>query len=301
MHSTVNNNTPIPDWYADARRAMDEVAQLDVFFVLGCQKSGTTWVQMLLNAHPNLCCSGEGHFGDVLAPVMQNAVNQHNNVKKVQWPFNQNDLYRLCRFMMDRTFYAYLERTGHQAQIKAVGDKTPESAMLMPFLNAMYPQAKFIHVIRDGRDGAVSGWAQLHRLNEAGQFDSFAHYAEYFAESHWKSYIHRARQAGASMPGRFHELQYESLLEDPLTETQRMLRFLEVAADDAATQACVDAASFNKLSGGRKAGEEQRDSHFRKGVAGDWTNHFDEQALRRFNAKAGDLLAELGYAEQLAT
>jgi hypothetical protein len=60
--------------------------------------------------------------------------------------------------------------------------------------------------------------------------------------------------------------------------------------------ACVDGASFERLSGGRRPGEENASSHFRKGVAGDWAAHFDGEALARFETEAGALLQELGYA-----
>jgi hypothetical protein len=56
----------------------------------------------------------------------------------------------------------------------------------------------------------------------------------------------------------------------------------------------VSAASFEKLAGGRRRGQEAA-SFFRKGVAGDWKNVFTEQDKRNFKAAAGDLLIELGY------
>ena len=59
---------------------------------------------------------------------------------------------------------------------------------------------------------------------------------------------------------------------------------------------CVEAASFQKLSGGRQRGREDKKSHFRKGVVGDWKNTFDEPSRLRFEAAAGTLLADLGYA-----
>lgn len=54
--------------------------------------------------------------------------------------------------------------------------------------------------------------------------------------------------------------------------------------------------SFEKLSGGRAKGQENKKDHLRKGVAGDWKNHFDEDSLAHFHAVAGDLVEVLGYA-----
>ena len=55
-------------------------------------------------------------------------------------------------------------------------------------------------------------------------------------------------------------------------------------------------ADFQRFSGGRLRGDEDRASHFRKGVAGDWRDHFDEEAVRSFEAQAGGLLRDLGYS-----
>ena len=61
----------------------------------------------------------------------------------------------------------------------------------------------------------------------------------------------------------------------------------------------IDEFSFKKLSGGRRPGEENRKSHFRKGKAGDWANHFTEDHKAYFKDKFGDLLIQLGYEKDL--
>jgi hypothetical protein len=58
---------------------------------------------------------------------------------------------------------------------------------------------------------------------------------------------------------------------------------------------CIEAASFEKLSKGRKRGEEDPSSFFRKGVAGDWKHVFTQREKEAFDREAGDLLARLGY------
>jgi hypothetical protein len=61
----------------------------------------------------------------------------------------------------------------------------------------------------------------------------------------------------------------------------------------------VDSKSFRRLSGGRAKGQENVKNHYRKGVPGDWTNHFTEALTERFNAEYGDLLVRLGYEDPL--
>src|SRR5205085_9996190 len=48
-----------------------------IFFVGGTMKSGTTWLQLLLDAHPQVSCNGEGHFTDSLAPSLKQAFDYH--------------------------------------------------------------------------------------------------------------------------------------------------------------------------------------------------------------------------------
>ena len=46
-------------------------------FVSGYAKSGTTWLQLLLNAHPQIACRGEGHIANVLARELEGALSRY--------------------------------------------------------------------------------------------------------------------------------------------------------------------------------------------------------------------------------
>ncbi len=88
---------------------------------------------------------------------------------------------------------------------------------------------------------------------------------------------------------------------EPAATIGRVLEFLGVDADDEQIATCAEAGDFKRLSGGREAGREDRTSFYRKGKVGDWREHFDATAERRFEKKGGRLLAELGYATAAAT
>jgi len=292
------------------QRHFDQVPATTRFFVLGCQKSGTTWVQRLLDAHPNVRCGGEGHLADLLLPLLKQAVDAYNQRQEkrrssgLSVQLSDTDFFHLARSACDLCFAQYLREAGTQAgAIRAVGDKTPESAIRMPDLIALYPEARFIHVIRDGRDGAVSGWHHWTRLRDRGevpnpqQFASFADYATYYASNHWVGYIRHARSAAAAIPGRYLEVKYEDLHTEAQTQLRRLFEFLSVDASDESVAGALSGASFRRLSGGRERGEEDAQSFFRKGVVGDWRIAFNDDAIERFDAVAGDLLVELGYAE----
>ena len=59
--------------------------------------------------------------------------------------------------------------------------------------------------------------------------------------------------------------------------------------------AIVEKNNFKNLSGGRKKGEEDKKSHFRNGIAGDWKNYFDKDVLAMFNEIYPNYVKRLGY------
>lgn len=291
---------PLPSWYGRWIEEAINVNGRTIFFILGCQKSGTTWVQHLLDAHPNIACAGEGHITDLIMPLLKQSFEAYEERQRRRPPglevmFSSEDLAGVIKLLSDRLLAQYLREGGGSDRVLALGDKTPEYAMAMRLLNDMYPAAKFVHVIRDGRDAAVSGWAHVGRQGGNEQFRSFGAYAEYFAEYHWVPYITCAREAGKGFPDRYLEIRYENLHDNPAQEVQRLLGFLEMEAGGEAIARCLEGGSFEKLSGGRACGEEDVTSFFRKGVTGDWKLGFDEETLEGFEKHAGKLLEELGY------
>src|SRR5262249_36220863 len=63
--------------YDRLHTAVSTLRQKKIFFIGGTPKSGSTWLQLLLNAHPAVSCSGEGHFPDRLWEPLRQAVGQH--------------------------------------------------------------------------------------------------------------------------------------------------------------------------------------------------------------------------------
>ena len=285
-------------------------SQRTIFFILGCQKSGTTWVQKLLAAHPNIACGGEGHLTDLLLPVLQQAVAAYNQRQQrraasgLDVCFNEQDFASLIRHAGDIILAKHLRSAGGR-DIHALGDKTPEYALGIASLAAVYPAARFIHVIRDPRDGAVSGWWHWKRIHEQQaaarenepRFASFPQYAMYFVKHHWIGYIQSARAAAQQIePEHYLEVRYEDLHKQPHETVTTMLRHLCVAAAPHFAQQCLEAADFTRLARGRMHGEENRNDFFRKGVVGDWRSMFDADTLAAFHDHAGELMGQHGYA-----
>ena len=89
-------------------------------------------------------------------------------------------------------------------------------------------------------------------------------------------------------------LRYEDLIENEYYEFKRMFDYCGFDLDEAGRQKAVEINSFEKRTG-RSRGEEDINSHHRKGIAGDWKNYFNDRLKDRFKEKYAQLLIDTGY------
>ena len=89
-------------------------------------------------------------------------------------------------------------------------------------------------------------------------------------------------------------IRYEEMLISPETEIRNALNHFSVEVSDDQIRKAIEKYSFRKVSG-RDRGKEDKKSFLRKGISGDWKNHFSLEAKQVFNYYAGDILVELGY------
>jgi hypothetical protein len=277
---------------------LKEVNQRQIFMVGGAAKSGTTWLQKIMDGNEEICCRGEAKF-EKLFYFLQKVYEAYNKEQTIGEGGKLGDLELMSNMALLLTgqFYRWID---NDPRIKCVGDRTPDNALLIHNLKPIFPRIKFIHIIRDGRDVAVSGWyhgkkQQLPSFTQRGFDNDFAKYSLESARSGWVPFINHALAFGQKHPEHYFELRYESLLTDPEPVVTQLFEFLNVDASPEMVNKCIDSASFEKASGGRKPGEENKSSDVRKGIAGDWQNHFDESIMEEYLKLAGPLLKQLGY------
>jgi Sulfotransferase family len=291
----------------DARHAsLAALADKTMFFIGGAPKSGTTWLQLLLDAHPGIACKGETQTVNHLAPLLMEAFSKHNQLLQqknttvfAELPpvplYDRDDL----AYLIAASLYLLIGKTRDPATLRAIGEKTPDNLRYFGVLREIFPAARFLHIVRDGRDCAVSGWYHVQRCTpddwRRQKFASMRDYVDIFARE-WARDLEQADAFAQQFPGSCLTIRYEDLLSDPLPALAGVFAFLGVAADDSTAAACRDAAAFARLSGGRAPGQERRDSFFRRGVAGDWWRHFGNELAASFGELAGAWLQRYGYA-----
>jgi hypothetical protein len=313
-----------------------------VFFVVGLAKSGTTWLLKILDAHPEILCKGEGRFFgaeyrrevEVLAQLavkeppssLYNALLGSKYlrlwIERSVWTRGgeaDEHIRDLVRLATDYFLTEELSKSGK----KVVGDKTPLlGPRFVQEIGKIYPDAKVIHIIRDGRDQAVSFIHQqgnrakrgrTHRLSpeELAKSEVYRRNPQEFSEmgegvfaertlrqaaQNWALRVGQAVEDGPALFGEaYTEVRYEDLLARPREEAGRLFEFLGVDAREKLVERAVNTASFEKLSKGRERGQEDPTSFYRKGVAGDWETLFNERDKEIYKEEAGDLLIRLGY------
>jgi LPS sulfotransferase NodH len=292
-------------YFDELHHAIGALASKQVFFIGGSPKSGTTWLQLLLDAHPAVACKGESQIINHLAQLMleilekqNHLVNQKNTTVFAELPplplYTRDDLAYLVGTML----LLFLARADPGGERAAVGEKTPDNVRFFRVLQAIFPNAKFIHVVRDGRDCAISGWFHARRIRldwDSWEYAPLDKYTAMFARE-WAKDLAEGMAFAEAWPGVCLTVRYEDLAADPMPALRGILDFLGVASDAATLAACRDAATFDRLSGGRPAGRENRDSFFRNGKPGDWRRYLDAGHIADFKRAAGSWLDRFGYS-----
>ncbi len=275
-------------------------------FVVGCPRSGTTLLQRILDAHPQLAVCPESCWivyyyqkkvgltpdGRITPEIIDRLFEYH---KFYRMKRDRQDLEKLLgpvkpisyADFVSGIFDAYADDHGKPL----AGDKTPDYVRKLEVLHQLWPKAKFVHLIRDGRDVALSAFnwkrkaAKLRSL-----FPTWNEHPLATAAAWWKWHVAPARERGRLLgPSTYYELLYEELVAQPEKECARLCEFLGLPFDPAMLRFHV----------GRTRIEPQLDAKnsWRPITPGlrNWRQEMSLEDVELFEAVAGDLLEELNY------
>lgn len=292
-----------------ARSAVRRRAIQPMPVIVGVPRSGTTLLRMMLDAHPALAIPPETGF----LPTVARSASRPQTAgaladlicSSVAWPdFHltehalRAELGRLRPFSAAdgvRAFYRlYARRFGKPRW----GEKTPGYGGCMAEISAFLPESRFVHLLRDGRDVAVS----VRRLWFAPGSDMTT------LARDWRDRIETTRAQAAQVP-HYLEVGYEKLVENPGAVLRRICDFLELEFDPAmldyprraAERLAEHEASYDPRGrlvvgkAARMAQQEWARAAPERSRIGRWRTELTAEESATFEAAAGPLLRALGY------
>jgi hypothetical protein len=282
-------------------------------FVVGCARSGTTLLKRVLNAHPQLAITKETHWiplayeertglspDDLVTPALVDKLLADRRFARMG--LGRPELEALLDTGQPPTYAQFVtgafDLYGRAQGKRLVGDKTPIYGLDIPLLHRLWPEARFVHLIRDGRDVCLSVQNWKRQDGGTGLEDNVTTWAEdpvTTAAVWWTWRVRLAREAGRPLgPERYYELRYEALVSNPAAECARLCEFLGLPYDEAMLR-------FHEGHTKAKAGLGSKKAWLpiTPGLR-DWRTQMPAADQERFEAAAGGLLDELGYPRAVA-
>ena len=309
----------------------EEVAEIkqffprEKFFIFGHARSGTTLLMRLIRLHPEVHCNYQAHFF-TRHPLLKSLVDTPD---AEEWLTRKSNRWNRGRDLSPLVLRAaadfIVERDAAKKGKRIVGDKSPSSTIhgqAVRDLHAVYPDAKLIYIVRDGRDVLISERfrnlveeskflrAEDQRIVEELRKDStqFTNGARsIFTEAvirrvagGWVKNLRETDTEGHNLFGKnYCSLRYEDLLAQPFEEMQRLWRFLGVEADPALEKDIVDEMASNPDEEWQAKRNEDIASFLPKGQAGNWQKLFTGQDKAIFKEVAGETLIKWNYEKDI--
>ncbi|USN99864.1 MAG: sulfotransferase domain-containing protein [Phycisphaeraceae bacterium] len=242
-----------------------------ILFVAGLPKSGTTWLEKMLSSWPG--------FGEVLIPEV--AAHEMRQGGSDRYDIPENIFARFKNMLVLTKMHVH--GSEHNARVLREAG------------------VRYVVLFRDLRDVAVSN---TFYVRNTPWHPEHPHYAgkdvadclAVFAERTLEDYANWVRLwAQNADPVVSVILRYEEMLVDVETCLRRVASLFELDASDATIREIAEKNSFSRMSGGRSRGESSDSNFVRKGVAGDWRNHFTPALCDLYKAKIGRFLVDFGY------
>lgn len=268
-------------------------------FVVGCPRSGTTWMQLLLAEHPRVATANETflfyRYLDALWREWEAEEDRYARPVGLRHLLDEDRFLELCSgFARD----VLSEISTPDSPI--VVEKTPGHVTTARLILACFPDARFLHVVRDPRDvvcsllAAGASWA-------SGWAPRNAHDAAHL----WRSLVSEGRGI-ADMTDRYREVRYEDLQADTAGELAGVLSWMGLSHSARTCREAARATSLDAVSSGRQRDDEATGSRpwdtdrepagfFRRGQSGYWEEDLTPLQLHTVEYVTQDVMAHFGY------
>lgn len=317
---------PIPVITAEEVAEIKQFFPRDKFFIFGHARSGTTLLMRLVRLHPEVHCNYQAHFF-TRQPLLKSLVD---TAEGEEWLSRKSNRWNRGRDLSPVVLRAaadfIMERDAAKEDKRIVGDKSPSSTIhgrAVRDMHAVYPDAKLVYIVRDGRDVLISERfrnfveeskfltsedkriiAELSKDHTQFTNGSRSIFTETFMRRVAKGWVTNLQEIVVEGKRLFENhyltLRYEDLLERPFEELVRLWEFLGVEKVDKSLAKEIKAEmESNPDEEWQTQRNEGIASFLLKGHAGNWKRLFTEQDRFLFKEIAGDMLVKWKYEKNL--
>jgi hypothetical protein len=225
----------MPDIKPLTIKEIEYIKTIPMLFILGRERSGTSLLQNLLDAHPNVIGAPESKFIAIIAPRFAHIkkwtelnIRDFANLLYVDpmfsefWHLDKEVLTENLLQSKDITTYellckiVYYQMRKDKENITLISDKNPPYILHIKTLLHIFPEANFIHIIREPRDNVYSQMKAFHKKDPL------------FNAQKWLSYNKIVENYKVKMPDRFHTIIYEKMVTDTETIMKSLCEFLKI-------------------------------------------------------------------------
>ena len=310
----------------------EEIAEIkqffprEKFFIFDHARSGTTLLMQLLRLHPEVHCNYQAHFF-TRQPLLKSLVDSPEAEEWLKRKSNRwNQGHDLSPLVLRAAADFIMERDAAKEGKMIVGDKSPSSTIhgqAVRDMHAVYPDAKLVYIVRDGRDVLVS--ERFRNFVEESKFltTEDKRIIEELRKDHsqfmngtrsifteafirrvargWVTNLQEMEEEGKRLFGiNYFALRYEDLLERPFEELTGLWGFLGVKDIDKSLEKQIKAEMESNPDEEWQAKRNEGIASFLpKGHAGNWYHLFTSKDKSIFKEIAGDMIIKWKYEKDL--
>lgn len=273
-------------------------------FIIGCPRSGSTWFSLLLSQHPEVAVFQHAKFmqylrslyawwqikdmgwGKLIVSTNENdgelLDDKSEEPLRYSMILSEQESLSICKKAADQVFQAVAIQ---KSRTKVVVDKTPESSHISEFIHKVYPDAYFLHIIRDPRSVVNSlrhggkSWAK-------GEFPT----KTIDAAEYWNNQVAIGQKIMERSPN-YMQVRYEDLKQTGMEELQKVYRFLGLESDDELCAHAFEACRIDRLQKDRGMPE----GFFRRGELASWREDMSSRDVKMVEFITAETMKRLGY------
>lgn len=261
-------------------------------FLVGCPRSGTTWLQIILGKHPKIVTTRETHLFDI---YLHRLYDRWEAEEKAQ---DKDGL----RVLLSRSEFDGLCGQFAQAVINKIAslkpgaevvlEKTPGNIKKHKLIKQFFPDAKFLHLVRDPRAVAASLLAAKQE-----PWGNWAPNDAYAAARMWRDHVMPARRELVLYGNDLKEVRYEDLSSNPSAVVHDIWKWLGIppVKFDPEEFSLDTIKNRSREESQSSPGWENRENFFRRGDVNGWNNELTRDQIMIIEGITAELLEEYGY------